>query len=102
MRKVAEGKRPAGTGIAGGSLIKKSSMNLEIIQDRTFDAECAKRAGLIDLHDKIMKRLNATYPELDVYIKQCEEVYSRVGDFLTEQRSQYLKEHEKTLRLRYR
>ena len=77
-------------------------MNLEIIQDRTFDAECAKRAGLIDLHDKIMKRLNATYPELDVYIKQCEEVYSRVGDFLTEPRSQYLKEHEKTLRLRYR
>ena len=77
-------------------------MNLEIIQDRTFDAECAKRAGLIDLHDKIMKRLNAIYPELDVYIKQCEEIYSRVGDFLTESRSQYLKEHEKTLRLRYR
>lgn len=88
--------------ICRGRLIKKSSMNLEIIQDRTFDAECAKRAGLIDLHDKIMKRLNATYPELDVYIKQCEEIYSRVGDFLTEPRSQYLKEHEKTLRLRYR
>ena len=83
-------------------LIKKSSMNLEIIQDRTFDAECAKRAGLIDLHDKIMKRLNATYPELSGYIAQCEEIYSRVGDFLTEPRSQYLKEHEKTLRLRYR
>lgn len=77
-------------------------MNLEIIQDRTFDAECARRAVLIDLHDKIMKRLNATYPELSGYIAQCEEVYSRVGDFLTEPRSQYLKEHEKTLRLRYR
>ena len=77
-------------------------MNLEIIQDRTFDAECAKRAGLIDLHDKIMKRLNAIYPELDAYINQCEVIYSRVGDFLTESRSQYLKEHEKTLRLRYR
>lgn len=77
-------------------------MNLKIIQDRTFDAECAKRAGLIDLHDKIMKRLNATYPELAGYIKQCEEVYSKVGDFLTEPRSQYMKVNEKTLRLRYR
>ena len=76
--------------------------NLGIIRDRTFDAECAKRAGLIDLHDKILKRLNATYPELAVYIKQYEEVYSRVGDFLTEPRGQYLKEHEKTLRLRFR
>ena len=77
-------------------------MNIEIIQDRTFDAECAKRTGLIDLHDKIMTRLTATYPELSGYIKQCEEIYSKVGDFLTEPRGQYLKEHEKTLRLRYR
>lgn len=76
--------------------------NLGIIQDRTFDAECAKRAGLIDLHDKIITRLNATYPELAVYIKQCEEVYSHVGDAMTEPRGQYLKEHEKTIRLKYR
>ena len=77
-------------------------MNIGIIYDRTFDAECAKRAGLTDLHDKIMTRLNATYPELANYIKQCQEVYSKVGESLTEQRSQYLKENEKTLRLRYR
>lgn len=75
---------------------------LDIIYDRTFDAECAKRAGLIDLHDNILKRLKGTYPKFVGYIEQCEDVYSKVGDFLTEPRSQYLKEHEKTLMLRYR
>lgn len=77
-------------------------MNLKIIQDRTFDAECAIRAGMIDLHDQILERLNGLYPELNDYIKQAMEAYSKVGDFLTEPRGQYLKEHEKTLRLRYR
>ena len=75
---------------------------LDIIYDRTFDAECAKRAGLIDLHDKILKRLKGNYPKFVGYIEQCEEVYSRVGEDLTVRRSEYLKEHEKTLRLRYR
>lgn len=76
-------------------------MNLRIIQDRTFDAECARRAGLIDLHDQILARLNGLYPELKDYIKQAMEVYSKVGDFLTEPRSQYLKEHRSSLKLRY-
>lgn len=75
---------------------------LSIIQDRTFDAECAKRAGLIDLHDQILARLNGLYPELKDYIKQAMEVYGKVGDFLTEPRSKYLKEHKDRLRLRYR
>lgn len=75
---------------------------LTIIQDRTFDAECAKRAGLYDLQSQILTRLNATYPDLKVYIKQCSEVYSRVGDFLTTPRGEYLKEHQKTIRLRYK
>lgn len=82
--------------------IKNKIMNIEIIQDRTFDAECARRAGMIDLHDQILARLNGLYPDLKDYIKQAMDVYSKVGDFLTEPRSQYLKEHEKTLRLRYR
>ena len=77
-------------------------MNLRIIQDRTFDAECARRAGLIDLHDQILARLNGLYPELKDYIKQAMEVYGKVGDFLTEPRSQYLKEHRSSLKLRYR
>lgn len=77
-------------------------MNLRIIQDRTFDAECARRAGLIDLHDQILARLNGLYPELKDYIKQAMEVYGKVGDFLTEARSQYLKEHRSSLKLRYR
>lgn len=77
-------------------------MNLGIIQDRTFDAECARRAGMIDLHDQILARLNELYPELNVYIKQAMEIYSKVGDFLTEPRAQYLKEHKDKLRLRYR
>jgi len=68
-------------------------MNIRIIQDRTFDAECARRAGMIDLHDQILERLNGLYPELNDYIKQAMEVYSKVGDFLTESRGQYLKEH---------
>lgn len=77
-------------------------MNIGIILDRIFDAECARRAGLIDLHDQILARLNGLYPELKDYIKQAMEVYSKVGDFLTEPRSQYLKEHKNKLRLRYR
>lgn len=77
-------------------------MNIGIIQDRTFDAECARRAGLIDLHDQILARLNGLYPELKDYIKQAMEVYGKVGDFLTEPRSQYLKEHRSSLKLRYR
>ena len=77
-------------------------MNIGIIQDRTFDAECVRRAGLIDLHDQILARLNGLYPELKDYIKQAMEVYGKVGDFLTEPRSQYLKEHKNKLRLRYR
>lgn len=75
---------------------------LSIIQDRTFDAECARRAGMIDLHDQILVRLNGLYPDLKDYIKQAMEVYGKVGDFLTEPRSQYLKEHKDKLRLRYR
>ena len=77
-------------------------MNIKIIQDRTFDAECARRAGMIDLHDQILERLNVLYPELNVYIKQAMDVYGKVGDFLTEPRSQYLKENRNKLRLRYR
>lgn len=77
-------------------------MNLGIIHDRTFDAECARMAGMIDLHDQILARLNGMYPELRDYIKQAMEVYGNVGDFLTESRSQYLKEHKDKLRLRYR
>lgn len=77
-------------------------MNLKIIQDRTFDAECARRAGLIDLHDQILARLNGLHPELKDYIKQAMEVYGEVGDSLTEARSQYLKEHRSSLKLRYR
>ena len=73
-----------------------------IIQDRTFDAECAKRAGLYDLQSQILTRLNATYPDLKVYIRQCSEVYSRVGDFMTSSRGEYLKNHLKTIRLRYK
>ena len=76
--------------------------NLTIIQDRTFDAECAKRAGLYDLQSQILNRLNASYPSLKGYIASCVEVYSKVGDFLTKARGEYLKEHQKTLRLRYR
>lgn len=82
--------------------IKNKNMNIGIIQDRTFDAECARRAGMIDLHDQILERLNGLYPELNDYIKQTMEVYSKVGDFLTEPRGQYLKEHKDKLRLRYR
>lgn len=77
-------------------------MNIGIIQDRTFDAECARRAGMIDLHDQILARLNGLYPDLKDYIKQAMEVYSKVGDFLTEPRSQYLRERNGKLKLRYR
>lgn len=77
-------------------------MNIGIIQDRTFDAECARRVGMIDLHDQILARLNGLYPDLKDYIKQAMDVYGKVGDFLTEPRSQYLKEHKDKLRLRYR
>lgn len=76
--------------------------NLTIIQDRTFDAECAKREGLYDLQAQIINRLNASYPNYEVYIKQCSEVYSHVGDFLTKPRGEWLREHQKTLKLRYR
>lgn len=77
-------------------------VNLGIIQDRTFDAECAKRAGLYGLQKQILERLNATHPDLKDYIAQCVELYSHVGDFLTKPRGEWLKEHEKTLKLRYR
>ena len=77
-------------------------MNLEIIQDRTFDAECARRVGLIDLHDQILARLNNLYPELEDYIKQAMYVYANVGNFLTEPRGQYLKENYGKLKLRYK
>lgn len=77
-------------------------MNIGIIQDRTFDAECARRAGMIDLHGQILARLNGLYPDLKDYIKQAMDVYGKVGDFLTEPRSQYLKENRNKLRLRYR
>lgn len=75
---------------------------LTIIQDRTFDAECAKRAGLYDIESQILTRLNATYPSYKDYIQQCRDVYSKVGDFLTEPRGDYLKSHQKTIRLRYK
>lgn len=85
-----------------GNIITLNNMNIGIIQDRIFDAECARRAGLIDLHDQILARLNGLYPELKDYIKQAMEVYGEVGDSLTEARSQYLKEHRSSLKLRYR
>lgn len=75
---------------------------LTIIQDRTFDAECAKRVGLYDLQSQILNRINATYPEYKVYISQCCELYSMVGDFLTTPRGVYLKEHLKTIKLKYK
>lgn len=77
-------------------------MNIGIIQDRTFDAECARRVGLIDLHDQILARLNSLYPELEGYIKQAMDIYANVGNFLTEPRGQYLKENYGKLKLRYR
>lgn len=57
---------------------------------------------MIDLHDKILARLNSMYPELSVYIQQCMDAYGRVGDFLTGPRGEWLKEHKDKLRLRYR
>lgn len=75
--------------------------NLEVIQDRAFDAVCAKRAGLIPLHNMIVARLFATHPELSEYIDQLLALYNGVGEFLTEPREQYIKAHEKTLRLRF-
>lgn len=82
--------------------INNKNMNIEIIQDRTFDAECARRAGMIDLHDQILARLNGLYPDLKDYIRKAIEVYGEVGDSITEARSQYLKEHRSSLKLRYR
>ena len=82
--------------------INNKNMNIGIIQDRAFDAECARRAGLIDLHDQILARLNGLYPELKDYIKQAMDVYGKVGDSLTEPRSQFLKENRNKLMLRYR
>jgi len=76
--------------------------NLEIIQDRAFDAVCAKRAGMIDLHDMIVTRLFAANPELSEYIDQLLKVYNGVGEFLTEPRGQYLKEHGFSNRLRFK
>lgn len=75
---------------------------LSIIQDRTFDAECARRVGLYDLQSQILNRLNATYPDMKDYIQQCCDVYSRVGDFLTTPRGEYMKLHQNTLKLRYK
>ena len=75
---------------------------IDFIQDRVFDAECAKRAGLVDLQVEIISRIYATYPKYSGYIKQCEELYARVGDFLTTPRGQWLKEHKDKLRLRYK
>ena len=77
-------------------------MNLNIIMDRAFDAICAKRAGLTDLHDQIMTRLNGTYPNLKKYIQELYNLYDGFLDEVTEPRSQYLKENKDKLRLRYR
>lgn len=77
-------------------------MNIEIIQDRAFDAECAKRAGMIDLHDKIISKLIATYPNMVGYIQQVSHIYSGVGDFLTTPRGEWLKEKGENVRLKYR
>ena len=77
-------------------------MNLNIIMDRAFDAICAKRAGLTDLHDQIMTRLNGTYPNLEKYIQELYDLYDGFLDEATEPRGQYLKEHKDKLRLRYR
>lgn len=77
-------------------------MNINIIYDRTFDAVCAKRAGMDDLHDQIITRLIANYPEFKDYIQQCLDVYNNTGDFLTQPRGEWLKEHRDTMRLRYR
>lgn len=77
-------------------------MNLNIIMDRAFDAICAKRAGMNELHDQIMARLNGNYPTLNGYIRQLYELYDGFLDEATEPRSQYLKEHKDKLRLRYR
>lgn len=78
------------------------NMNLEIILDRIFDAECARRAGMNDMYNQIIARLNGLYPDLKDYIRKAIEVYGEVGDSLTEARSQYLKEHRSSLKLRYR
>lgn len=77
-------------------------MNLGIIQDRTFDAICAKRAGLTELHDKILVRLKGNYPQLKDYIQQLYDLYDGFLDEITAPRGEYLKEQQDKLKLRYR
>jgi len=77
-------------------------MTIYILMDRTFDAICAKRAGLNELHDMILSRLKANYPDLKEYIQQLYDLYDGFLDEITEPRSQYLKEHRDCLKLRYK
>ena len=77
-------------------------MNLNVVMDRAFDAICAKRAGLNELHDQIMTRLNGNYPSLNEYIKKLYDLYDGFLEEVTAPRSQYLKEHRGMLKLRYK
>lgn len=78
--------------------------NLEIIQDRTFDASCLYAKGENELADSIVDKLRQAQPEYLTYIDDCLDLYKKATALIraSSGRTDYLIKNKDNLRLRFR
>lgn len=76
---------------------------VNIIYDRTFDASCVKRAGEEGWAEQILTRLKGNYPNETEIIDHLYNGYlSLPMAYYIKSRQDYMLQHKKTLKLRYR